>query len=126
MMSELIYKQQAIDAIYNTFSYAYCNNCENNGKDNDSCDECHRKYQNWAASRDTIESVINALPSAQPENTAPKTFEEQMNLECEFCRCHECGDTLYELSDWDDYGIGFDYIRDIKYCPICGKRLFDD
>lgn len=66
-MSEFIYKQQAIDAIYNTFSYAYCNNCENNGKDNDSCDECHRKYQNWAASRNTIESVINALPSAEPE-----------------------------------------------------------
>ena len=68
-MSELIYKQQAIDAIYNTFSYAYCNNCENNGKDDDSCDECHRKYQNWAASKSTIEEVINALPSAETECT---------------------------------------------------------
>ena len=66
-MNELIYKQQAIDAIYNTFSYAYCNNCENNGKDNDSCDECHRKYQNWAASRKVIENTLNRLPSAEQE-----------------------------------------------------------
>lgn len=41
---------------------------------------------------------------------------------CEFCQNHEQGDTLYESSDWDG-GIGFDYIRDIKYCPICGKKL---
>ena len=41
---------------------------------------------------------------------------------CEFCANHESGDTLYEMSDWDG-GIGFDYIRDIHYCPICGKKL---
>ena len=41
---------------------------------------------------------------------------------CEFCRNHEQGDTLYESSDWDG-GIGFDYIRDIKYCPLCGRKL---
>ena len=41
---------------------------------------------------------------------------------CWFCENHESGDTLYESSDWDG-GIGFDYIRDIKYCPICGERL---
>ena len=42
------------------------------------------------------------------------------------CICEEYGleqgDTLYVSSDWDG-GIGFDYIRDIKYCPICGKEL---
>ena len=43
-------------------------------------------------------------------------------MECEFCQNHEQGDTLYEPSDWDG-GIGFDYIRDIKYCPLCGKKL---
>ena len=42
--------------------------------------------------------------------------------ECWFCQNHEKGDTLYESSDWDG-GIGFDYIRNIKYCPICGKEL---
>ena len=44
---------------------------------------------------------------------------------CEFCENHEQGDTLYEHSDWDG-GIGFDYIRDIKFCPICGKLLNDE
>ena len=41
---------------------------------------------------------------------------------CDFCTNHEDGDVLYEMSDWDG-GIGFDYIRDIHYCPICGRRL---
>lgn len=41
---------------------------------------------------------------------------------CSFCESHEQGDTLYESSDWDG-GIGFDYIRNIKYCPLCGKEL---
>lgn len=44
----------------------------------------------------------------------------------EKCFCEENdleeGDTLYISSSWDG-GIGFDYIRDIKFCPICGKKL---
>lgn len=43
-------------------------------------------------------------------------------MACEFCLNHEQGDTLYESSDWDG-GIGFDYIRNIKYCPLCGRML---
>lgn len=46
-------------------------------------------------------------------------------MECEFCLNHEQGDTLYEPSDWDG-GIGFDYIRDIKYCPLCGRKLHSE
>ena len=41
---------------------------------------------------------------------------------CIFCSSHEDGDTLYDMSDWDD-GIEFNYIRNIHYCPICGKKL---
>ena len=41
---------------------------------------------------------------------------------CEFCSSHEDGDTLYDMSDWDG-GIEFNYIRNIHYCPICGKKL---
>lgn len=44
---------------------------------------------------------------------------------CSFCEYHEKGDTLYESSSWDG-GIGFDYIRDIRYCPICGRKLSAD
>ena len=41
---------------------------------------------------------------------------------CEFCSNHTKGDTLYEESSWDG-GIGFDYIHNIKFCPLCGKEL---
>ena len=34
----------------------------------------------------------------------------------------EKGDTLYISSDWDG-GIGFDYIHNIKFCPVCGRKL---
>lgn len=44
---------------------------------------------------------------------------------CQFCRDHEAGDTLYKSSDWDG-GIGFDYINNIKFCPLCGKALYND
>ena len=46
----------------------------------------------------------------------------------EKCFCEERGlekgDTLYVSADWDG-GIGFDYIRNIKFCPVCGKELPD-
>lgn len=48
-------------------------------------------------------------PPAQPEP-------------CDLCSNLEKGDTLYQSSDWDG-GIGFDYIRDIQFCPKCGRRL---
>lgn len=34
----------------------------------------------------------------------------------------ERGDTLYKMSDWDG-GIGFDYVRPIRFCPLCGREL---
>lgn len=64
----------------------------------------------------------------QTNKLAPKTYEEQIELSCEFCRCHESGDTLYELSDGYDgwKGIEFNCIRNIKYCPLCGRELLND
>ncbi len=44
------------------------------------------------------------------------------DINCKFCKNHEEGDTLYESADWDG-GIGFDYIWDIKFCPLCGRKL---
>ena len=46
-----------------------------------------------------------------------------MKKECA-CNFHylEQGDTLYVMSSWDG-GIGFDYIHDIKFCPVCGNKL---
>lgn len=52
-------------------------------------------------------------------NDKPKLMEEE-------CVCKdrglEKGDTLYISSDWDG-GIGFDYIHNIKFCPVCGREL---
>ena len=42
--------------------------------------------------------------------------------ECKLCKELEPGDTLYQSSSWDG-GIGFDYIDNIQYCPICGAKL---
>lgn len=41
---------------------------------------------------------------------------------CRLCEELEPGDTLYRSDSWD-YGIGFEYINDIQYCPICGAKL---
>ena len=65
------------------------------------------------------------LSAAESERKAPTSDKEQLSLDCSFCREHECGDTLYESSDWDG-GIGFDYIRNIRFCPICGRELYND
>ncbi len=34
----------------------------------------------------------------------------------------EEGDTLYKMYQYD-WGIGYEYIENIKYCPVCGKKL---
>lgn len=51
-----------------------------------------------------------------------KVFSTDKTNYYEFYKNHEDGDTLYDMSDWDG-GIEFNYIRDIHYCPICGKKL---
>lgn len=50
--------------------------------------------------------------------------EEEKEYGCEVCRYHELekGDTLYRYTSWDG-GLGFDYIHNIRYCPVCGKEL---
>lgn len=49
----------------------------------------------------------------------------EQEKKCWFCNSHEKGDELYEWSSWDG-GIGFDYIKNIQYCPLCGKELVED
>lgn len=75
-MNDLISRQAAIDAIYETFCYAYCDNCEKEMNE-DLCGDCHRKYQNWAASKNIISKTINSLPSAQPEQ---RYTEEELRV----------------------------------------------
>ncbi len=50
--------------------------------------------------------------------------EQKQDALCDFCSNYglEDGDTLYISADWDG-GVAFDYIRDIHYCPKCGRKL---
>lgn len=52
---------------------------------------------------------------SEEQNTIVKRY-------CDFCQNHEPGDTLYDRTSWDG-GVGYDYINNIQYCPICGKKL---
>lgn len=64
-----------------------------------------------------ISYCTNILDGIQSSNTI-----NNINTGCEFCQSHEKGDILYEGSDWDGGGLGFDDIN-IKYCPMCGREL---
>ncbi len=44
------------------------------------------------------------------------------DVQCPFCASHEKGDTIYDMTSWDN-GFGFEYNRGIRYCPVCGKEL---
>lgn len=43
-------------------------------------------------------------------------------VHCEVCEELESGDTLYSHTS-DDIGDMYSAIRDIQFCPKCGKRL---
>ena len=89
----LINAESAIDAFYDAFCYAYCDNCEKEMNE-DSCEDCHRKYQNCSASKKIIEKVINNLPSAEPE----------------IIRCKDC-------ENWDTTWQN-DWAKGCHYCPL--------
>lgn len=52
-----------MDVLLKNFDYVYCDNCKY--YDTNSCDECHRKYMNWAlsddAARKLAEEIIEAI-----------------------------------------------------------------
>jgi len=55
--------QKVMDVLLKNFDYVYCDNCKY--YDTNSCDECHRKYMNWAlsddAARKLAEEIIEAI-----------------------------------------------------------------
>lgn len=72
-----------------------------------------------ADGEDMISDWVKTLVHEELKQQLPKRGDG-----CDICRNGnlEEGDTLYKSSDWDG-GIGFDYIRDIRFCPICGREL---
>ena len=47
------------------------------------------------------------------------------NEDCYWCDTLESGDSLYQHGS-DDRGILFDEIRNIQFCPVCGRKLRSD
>ena len=119
MTDDSISRQDAIDAFYDAFCYAYCDNC---GKEmnEDLCGDCHRKYQNWSASKKIIEKVINNLPSAQPERKKGRWIKATGMMPPEFHGHHCCS----ECGNFANMEPPFGNREDLsKFCPNCGADM---
>lgn len=97
-----------------------CNNyevCKASGK------STRGSHQNcWQSFMDRFDKDAS-VPSKTVFESIKQGLEEAVAYQnCPVCKNIERGDTLYSCSDWDG-GIGFDYIRDIQYCPACGRKL---
>ena len=66
------------DIIYESLGYAYCDNCRN-AWDENNCDDCHRKYQNWAISREHCDHLAEKIVMEKCENhITPEQFKKKM------------------------------------------------
>ena len=114
MNNDAIDRQAAIDAIYETFCYAYCDNCEKEMNE-DFCGDCHRKYQNWAASKKIISKTINSLPSAERHGRW-EIADDMPRLDNTFSiRCSLCGQLM--LAHPNDENPNF--------CCNCGAKMVE-
>lgn len=53
-------EEKAVKILTDELCYAYCDNCRN-AMDIENCDDCHRKYQNWALSKDTAAYIVDRI-----------------------------------------------------------------
>lgn len=58
MQSDIRFK--LIELLMDYLCYAYCDNCKH-VDDIDSCDECHRKYQNWALGPQAAAQIVDRI-----------------------------------------------------------------
>ena len=58
-------KEEISNLIYEYIDYMYCDNCRYNFEipDTCNCDDCHRKYVNWAVSRYDCELLAERILS---------------------------------------------------------------
>lgn len=119
--TDLISRGDAIEAICKEFRCVYCWNCAN--QDTDNCEDCHRKYMNWSISRETVESVINGLPTA--ERKGHWVVRHPMRYDGKFVgadtdiipdtriRHLYCGECDKQMPIFEKF----------PYCPYCGARM---
>ena len=72
---------------------------------------------------DSFEDIINALPSAQPEQKKGKwIYGEHDVTMCDGYWCNKCGFFV----PWDYKHKSIDYIKDYHFCPNCGVKMEND
>jgi len=49
-----------IEILMDSLCYAYCDNCKRDGSTL-CCDECHRKYQNWALGPQAAAQIVDRI-----------------------------------------------------------------
>lgn len=58
-------EEKAVKILTDELCYAYCDNCwfSNSAEEDDyrNCDDCHRKYQNWALDKDTAAYIVDRI-----------------------------------------------------------------
>ena len=57
-------KEKIIQILINDLNYCYCDNCKYNDYktyEDRFCNECHRKYSNWALSPITAEEIADKI-----------------------------------------------------------------
>ena len=53
-------EEKAIKILTDELCYAYCDNCANS-INIENCDDCHRKYQNWALDKNTAADIVDKI-----------------------------------------------------------------
>ena len=75
---------------------------------------------------DCTENLFSEMRERRERKIQTMTDEERKEYWKNRCICEsndfEQGDTLYYHTSWDG-GVEYNYIRNIKYCPVCGKEL---
>lgn len=55
-------KEKIIQILTDNLSHCYCDNCKYGDYDTDDfCEECHRKYSNWALSLLAAEKIVDEI-----------------------------------------------------------------
>ena len=63
-MGNKIIEDKIVKILIDELCYCYCDNCEFGNWDeyqDEKCDNCHRKYQNWRLSKDTARSIAKQI-----------------------------------------------------------------
>lgn len=108
MMSDLIGRQAAIDAIENIDWYH-----QNDNKDMVS--GASNEHEAWYKAED-VYKALNDLPSAQPRKKGKWVWKDrEVNRYRKETGTTEYGEVITIM-------VHDNYLQKINYCPVCGKR----